>query len=95
MMIMLGVALAFWAAVIVGLGLGDRLRTSRHANRQFVMHELAEHYAVENYVLLSQAVGVLERMLDDDADLAVFTNNQRRDAEQIVRTFHQRQLPKG
>lgn len=94
------IAVLFLVLGIIGMVVGlnaiyGQPRVSRRAGRQVVMRELAEHYAVENYVLLSQAVGVLERLLDDDVDLSVFTGNQRRDAEEIVRSFHQRQLPKG
>lgn len=95
-MIVLGLTVVIFGALVIVLSiLGDRSRRAPYNRREVVVHELAERYAVENYVLLSQAVGVLERLLDDDADLAVFTDNQREAADKIVRTFHHRQLPKG
>lgn len=54
MMIMWGLLVLLCVVMVVTFSvLGDRARVPRRVGRQVVMRELAEHYAVENYVLLS------------------------------------------
>lgn len=80
--------------VAAGLyALADARRPGRRFDRpSVVLDPYIQANAQDNYVLLEQAVGLLDRVLEADESLPVLSARQRDEATGIVQRFHRRQL---
>lgn len=91
----------FLLALFIGLPLLCAILLSRRDvrrgmnYRQVVMEDSIQLNARENYVLLDQTIGFLERMLVADEMYPLFRSTQQREeAKALVYQFNQKQLSK-